>query len=318
MKKIILLLTVIFTCSMSYAKIWRVNNNTGITADFTTAQAAHDAAAAGDTIHLEPSITTYGGVTTTKKLVWLSIGDFLTPGLQYSSTPGKLDGLSVNIGSENSVFSCRFTLSSCDASNVTYSRCYSENYIIFTSTSSNSIIINCYITSSININGTNTNIIISNNIVGDYISVDQSSSAIITNNVINARSGSQSNIFNSQIQNNIFSQTSGTYTFTNSNINNNIANLPSFLPAGNGNINSVDMNSVFVNYQGLDDASFLLKAGSPAIGTGFGGGNMGAFAGSSPYVLALQPGIPAIYQINAPAAPSGTTMNVTFSTKSNN
>jgi hypothetical protein len=49
-------------------KTWRVNNNPGISADFTTAQVAHDAASAGDTIHLEPSLTNYGGLNITKKL----------------------------------------------------------------------------------------------------------------------------------------------------------------------------------------------------------------------------------------------------------
>ncbi len=60
------------------------------------------------------------------------------------------------------------------------------------------------------------------------------------------------------------------------------------------------------------------SGGNPATGTGFGGIDMGAFSGTTAFVLGLQPAIPAIYQINAPAAPSGNTMTVTFSTKSNN
>ena len=42
-----------FLCFSSFAKIWRVNN-TGIPADFTSIQQAHDSSivAAGDTLHI--------------------------------------------------------------------------------------------------------------------------------------------------------------------------------------------------------------------------------------------------------------------------
>ena len=92
------------------------------------------------------------------------------------------------------------------------------------------------------------------------------------------------------------------------------------LPAGNNNQNGVDMNTVFVNYNGTDDASFVLRAGSPAIGAGSGTppGDLGAFGGSSPFRLALQPVIPAIYKIGVQVAPGGTNFSVTMSTKSNN
>jgi hypothetical protein len=107
------------------------------------------------------------------------------------------------------------------------------------------------------------------------------------------------------------------YTFTNCNSNNNMTSN-AMLPAGNGNQNNVDMTIVFAKNTGTTDADFVLKAGSPAKGTGYGGTDMGAFGGTTPFVMGLQPAVPAIYQINAPGAPSGSTMNVTFSTKSNN
>lgn len=54
---------IIMTANISFAKIWRVNN-TGVPADFTTAQLANDNAsvANGDTIHIEPSGTSYGSL----------------------------------------------------------------------------------------------------------------------------------------------------------------------------------------------------------------------------------------------------------------
>ena len=308
-------------CSISFAKIWRVNNNAGVTADFTTAQAAHNGAAAGDTIHLEPSVTSYGALTTTKKLTWISTGNFISvhPGLQYSGTPGTMDGVTVNAGSENSVFSCNAGYFYCSASNITFLRCFILNSYLYITGANNCAILNCYINAAIYVQGAK-NTIINNNIIANYISVDATSSAVIVNNVMNTTSSGGVLISNSQIQNNIIDQESGSvYTFTNCTVNNNIANDAS-LPTGNGNNNSVDMTTVFVNSNGTTDADFVLKTGgtNPAIGTGYGGVNMGAYAGGSPFVSALQPAIPAIYQITAPAAPNGNTMNVTFSTKSNN
>ena len=322
-KKILpLFVAVILICNFSFAKIWRVNNTNGIIADFTTAQAAHDAAAAGDTIHLEPSITSYGSLTTTKKLTWISTGNFLSahPNLQYSSTPGTVDYVSINTGSDNSVFSCNVQYLQCYAPNVTFLRCFvSSNYLYISSGANNCAILDCYINGYIQVSGS-TNTIINNNIVAGSINVDAASSAVIVNNVMNTLAVAGSSISNSQFQNNIIVQaSSGPYTFINSNINNNISNDAS-LPAGNGNQNNIDMSTVFVNYQGTTDGDFLLKTGgsNPAIGKGFGGIDMGAFSGSTAFVLGLQPAIPAIYQVNAPAAPTGNTMNVTFSTKSNN
>ncbi|MEP7144354.1 MAG: hypothetical protein ABI707_15825 [Ferruginibacter sp.] len=320
-KFLLLSVAATLTCSIGFAKIWRVNNTAGITADFTTAQAAHDGAAAGDTIHLEPSLTDYGSLTTTKRLTWLSTGNFLTshPGLQYAATSGKIANITVSAGSENSVFSCNSNSGfTCTASNVTFLRCYTATSYIYITGGTNCVIIDCYVNGTVYAWTGATNTIISNNIITSDINVDLTSSAVVSNNVIAVlNSGGENVINNSQFQNNIIDQASTPYTFTNSTVNNNIANNSS-LPAGNGNQNNVTMSNVFVSYQGTTDGDFALKAGSPAIGTGFGGTNMGAFGGTTPFVLGLQPAVPAIYQLNAPAAPSGNTMNVTFSTKSNN
>ena len=80
MKKIFLLtLAATLISSLSFAKIWRVNNNAGVIADFTTAQQANNSASVmnGDTIHLEPSPASYGDLNASKRLTWISIGAFL-------------------------------------------------------------------------------------------------------------------------------------------------------------------------------------------------------------------------------------------------
>ncbi|MBA2498953.1 MAG: hypothetical protein H0V30_04440, partial [Chitinophagaceae bacterium] len=87
------------------AKIWRVNNNTGITADFTTLQAAHDGAASGDTIHLEGSATSYGGLTCTKKLFIVGPGYFLDehPNTQALQQTAQVGAFTLNDGSSGTV-----------------------------------------------------------------------------------------------------------------------------------------------------------------------------------------------------------------------
>src|SRR4051812_48353519 len=83
MKKITTLATVLLflLCTNStYAKIWRVNNITGINANYTDVNTAINAGTtqAGDTIHIEPSTTSYGNVSVSKRVVIIGNGYFLT------------------------------------------------------------------------------------------------------------------------------------------------------------------------------------------------------------------------------------------------
>src|SRR5687768_10183616 len=80
MKAVLLLLFVI--CSFSAAQtqtIRRVNNNPGVTGVnvYSSAQAAHDAAAANDILLIEPSETLYGTLKVTKPLKIYGNGYYL-------------------------------------------------------------------------------------------------------------------------------------------------------------------------------------------------------------------------------------------------
>src|SRR6187549_1803900 len=102
MKKLsLLIIFAILICGSCFAKIWRVNNNVGINADFTTLQAAHNGAASGDTLYLEGSPNSYGALTCTKKLAIIGTGYFLDQNLnlQANAAVSKVDGLSFNAGS---------------------------------------------------------------------------------------------------------------------------------------------------------------------------------------------------------------------------
>jgi hypothetical protein len=69
MTKILLLVCAILCLGTTngFAKIWRVNNNVGVNADFTTGQAAVNAASNGDSIYFEPSRHLYAGITISNK-----------------------------------------------------------------------------------------------------------------------------------------------------------------------------------------------------------------------------------------------------------
>ncbi|MBX2895711.1 MAG: hypothetical protein KF763_09735 [Cyclobacteriaceae bacterium] len=135
----------------------------------------------------------------------------------------------------------------------------------------------------------------------------------ITNNIIQGGIG----VSNATVRNIIFPTSSFNYAVNNSQVQNNLTNQ-GFLPSGNGNINLANINSLFVN-TGTMDGRWKLKDGSPAIGSGFEGVDMGMFGGEEPYVLSGIPPIPTIYQLNAPAVgEKNTGLPITIKAKSNN
>src|SRR5690606_32808319 len=87
------------------AKIWRVNNNSGVNADFTTLSAAHTGAASGDTLHLEASANSYGSATFTKKLVVIGTRYYLdqNPNTQATKQTSLVGGITLYAGATGSV-----------------------------------------------------------------------------------------------------------------------------------------------------------------------------------------------------------------------
>jgi hypothetical protein len=319
MKRIVLIaLSVLFFAGGADARIWRVNNTPGVTADFTTAQAAHNAASAGDTIHLEPSANSYGNLSSSKRLTWLGTGVFLNlyPDFQYSSVTGRISSCEFYAGSEGSVFSAYTDNCYLGASNINITRAYINGQLSIAGTSNN-VISQSYITSALSITGSGSNNVITNCIVS-YISASTTlTSTIITNNVLSYNSPTTFDFNNAIFQNNIIKGGVPTYRFSNSNVSYNMS-AGSNLPAGNNNLTGVNMATVFENNSGTADKDFLLRAGSPAIGAGFGGIDLGVYGGSTPFKPALQPAIPAITNLSTPSSSGNNIIQVTFSAKSNN
>ena len=316
----------VFIVGQSSAKIWRINNMPAVVADFTTPQLANDnpLVQPGDTLHIEPSNSNYGNLTMTKRLTVISIGDFFTanPNLQYTPYTGILNAIIINnINANGSVLQCNLN-SVCNltgVSNIRVERCHIGDNLNLNGTVNISVVNSVLRLISVT---NSTSIVVSNNIILYYVDMNASSTAVISNNVLKSGgTGNQtSDIFNSTFQNNIINVAGLTLNFTSSTVQNNLTSNAA-LPAGNGNVNNVNMATVFVDPTGAkNDISYQLQTAvaNPAAGAAGTADDLGAFGGTAPYKPGLQPAIPAIYKITAPVAPTGNTMNVTFSTRSNN
>jgi hypothetical protein len=112
----------------------------------------------------------------------------------------------------------------------------------------------------------------------------------------------------------------GYFSGTGNLVSNNIGNSTQF-GTSNGNQSNVTMTNVFTG-TGSADQGFLLKVGSPAIGAGYGSTlaspvDCGIFGGNTPYVVAGQVNMPAIYFFdNSPTGSNTDPIKVTVKVKS--
>jgi hypothetical protein len=332
MKKIIMLAVCLtaLTVLNSSAKIWRVNS-AGLPADFTTIQAAHDAAsvAAGDTLHLEPSGVSYGALVSTKKLIILGPGYFLDQNTNQQANPSDaaIDIFTLNAGSDGTIISGLTILTTqanyINTGNLTVSRNKFAGSIYFNKGQgySDVIISGNY---GINLIGSNassadliTNVFILNNYLSNA-SFNTQFSGVIANNIFIHQHNTVNYFI---IKNNICINTDGGIVFNgiSNTISNNISAGGVGFPEGNGNQNNVNMTTVFVGATGNStDGQWQLKEGSVAKGTGLNGEDCGIFGGNTPYHLSGLPKIPSVYLLTAPTNSNGNTLPVTLSVKTNN
>lgn len=345
----ILILCISFS---AHAKIWRINNNPGVVADFTAfnTAATSGTVSAGDTIYLEASATNYGtaSFSLNKRLVVIGTGYFLDPantgtpantGLQAATQGSKLDFFRIADGANGSKFiGVHFTSgpylgTSANPWNLLFEKCLAVSFFTYleNAVAYNTITIRkCFIQSAGlqgNASATLSNFTCENNIFyGSYIILPQLTG---TGNIIRNNSffqSSPSTISNAYVANNIFA-TGSDCTFTNCTIKNNLFQSNQILPpTATGNLVSVNITNVYVGGStGSLDSRMALRPGSPAIGAGLTVGTVtspdcGAFGATDPYKLSGIPNIPSIYALTVPVSiPAGTnTMNITFSTRNNN
>jgi hypothetical protein len=320
------------------AKVWRVNNRVGVDADYTSLANAISSPLVnpGDTIYLEASSGSHGNITLTKRLVIIGPGFFLAenPETQADVNSAVIGAFTFSSGSNGSIIKgCRIHNIIVNSSDIII-----KGNLISGSTSNtirlgadiaNVIIQNNYIQNNYNSmnstviaaleSGTN-NIIIKNNYI-DNVGTYSSSrslyllsgfSGIIENNVISKLLY----VSNAEFHNNIL--TTGTFQYENVNFTHNIANGTQF-GVLNGNQQNANMSNVFLGPTGNStDGQWQLRPGSPAIGTGVGGTNVGMFGGATPYKLSGMPNIPAIYELNHSIDYENQLLEIDFSVKSHN
>jgi hypothetical protein len=311
MSKSFLLILFAMAVSMAVtAAKWRVNNG-GVPADFTTIQAVVNSSsvAAGDTVYLESSVTSYGDLTTTKKLILIGPGYFLgeNDSTQANKASATIGTAVFNTGSEGSVATgILFAGTLYPYTNNLLFKRNMINQMFCSSNASNVAIIQNYI-SMLYIYDGSQNIIVANNIFsvttnGGYsLYMSPFSSATITNNIF------QDNqlVYNSTYRNNIATAPAGygrdSFTSSNSTIENNIGSTTQY-STYTGNLSNTDMSTVFACWSDCTgystDGRWILKTGSPAIAYGYGGVDCGVYGGATPYVKSGLPTVPAIWLLD--------------------
>lgn len=344
MKKVNQLLALAMVLFVGYnanAKIWRINNNAGVQADFTTADAARNSTAVlnGDTLYFEASPNDYGGLLLSKRLVVIGTGYLLdaanNPGLQANTNAAKLANLGIDSAGSgsiimgiqivNDIYSPNDHAFSAD--NITITRCAFDRINVYYYQAAGLVadgwnINKCYFGFIGNIQVAQTNWNIQNCIATNYIDLGSTSdsSNVVRNNVI----GGALHVYKGYVANNIIFHND--LNFTNSIVKNNLgigtlSNFTSYVGTF-GNQQGFTVEQMFLNSGSLD-GKWKLATSSPALGAGVTISgytpDCGAFGGHDPYILSGIPPIPTIYSLTVPASiPTGTaSMNVTFSTKSN-
>jgi hypothetical protein len=321
--------------------IRRVNNNPGITGVnvYTTAQAAHDAAAANDILIIEPSGTSYGDLTLTKPLKIYGNGYFLTINteLKADQRTSIVGTISFNTGSGGSLISGlgsnTSTTNIYGVSDITIRGntgnvfMYTRNAANTTNTNVSNILITPNYSGGLVDSFPTTGFVVSNvtitNCIYDNVKADENpgnQNWIVRNNTFFITSSATVILVNSVFENNILRGSGLVPVFTNVTHSYNVAAFSAF-SGGVGNQNNYDLTNVFLGTGvGISaDEEVQIKAGSPLKTAGSGGTEVGAYGGPTPYVVSGIPAIPSIVNmVNTATGSSSSPISVTITVKSNN
>jgi hypothetical protein len=329
----------------AHAKIWRINNITGVNADFNSFSAAVTSASVvnGDTLYVEASANGYGGENVAKKLTIIGAGYFLSetsplvanPKTQANINNSYLNYVTFTGGSKGSKIVgivCPYMY--IDDSLITIERNYIINTInVNVNNNTYADTIRQNFIGGISSYNNNTvkaeNLLIYNNIFTGFYSMNFYSTAINYNSGYFLNNTciyySYNRCINFVFQNDILRNPNFDVYLT-SNVFFNCIDNGTTLPNTNGNKLSVDIdNTVFQGYSDgtgfSSDGRYQLKSGSPALAAGSQNGNTvdcGAFGGVAPYVLSGMPNIPSIYTLTVPTQinSSAVTMGVSLSSAS--
>jgi hypothetical protein len=352
MKNVVLIFLLAISCSTFAQTIRRCNNNPGVSGVnvYTTIQAAHDAAVAGDIIYVEPSTVTYGNLACIKRLTIIGNGYNIDKNANtpFDTRTSKLGSVTFDNGSANTLLTGMEVIGmAINDVNITVTRCklpgisfgVSSNLVAGVNSRGN----NASITKSIiggTLSGQNSTTVanqygyncnISNNI--QQGAINSMTNTVISNNVFQLAAvggGNLSSINGCSVTNNIYDARglSGTINYVNTGAGNTISNNICLdlagSPSGNGNVSFGNSTATFLSANpwstvANEDAPFQLAVGSPAIGIGTGGNNAGAFGGANPYILSGLPAYPVMTNfITTGVGNTSTPLQVSVTVRGNN
>lgn len=285
MRKLALLVLILAIATFCSATIFRVNNIPTAGAPYTSIGEALDDVVDGDTIIVEPSPNHYGSFTLTDQVTMLGGGYYQDNSVHYNEYVSKIDGCSFNTGSSGSILA-GFDVTG-DGIGVNVSDVHLQN------------LRNTYISVSVNdsieisscvdvaIYPSNSSAVYVHNCLIDGFSCPSTANLYLFNNVITCTGLTCQNVY---AYNNIFTSSlfdvNGALDFNNV-FQYNLGSSPYLNPVlHNIIIEDDDWDEVFVQeHTGYEDAymHYRLTPGSPAIGAGMDGYDMGMFGGPAPY-----------------------------------
>jgi hypothetical protein len=328
--------------SASAQTIFIANSNAGAqggTNVFTGANAINDAlaaAATGDVIYVIPSGTVYNSVSVNKAV------SIIGGGFNRDQAGGNASTVNnISVSSDNVRFSGLVTANLAFAaanSNIMIDKCRIRTIASSGFTLANVIIQNCILGEVPGIGNVAiafttfcSGVKIFNNIIYGTSTfsgaISGLNAALIENNVF-LGTGPMCNVAtNCSIRNNIFfgvSPSGATMSDNDQQNNLSYSAADNTFRTGNGNTstnNIVNQNPMFVNFVNGSSFDFTfdlsLQPGSPAIGAGVGGTDMGIFGGLNPFDIYGTP-LPIVKSISAPnTVPQGTNLNVRIQAKGN-
>lgn len=315
MRTINFFLWLLGSISIANAGIITVNNTSPSPGQYSDLQTAIDVASSGDTLLIQRSASSYGNVTITKRLVLIGEGALPNKIPQNTSTLGtitltyntttlssasksKLIGLSiatisliekstdVNYACDSvSILNCKIT--TLNLKNRVYDLNVSHSFI---TSVANGLLFNCRFSNNFLSNFNSLTTLGENNIFLNNLFFTRLTfrGGIIANNIFFNNTGTTFifGCYNSIVSNNIFYSTSTTFNSSDYIINGNTSVNNQF------NINPLFVNPVLFNtvnaYTHTSPASgpfadFHLQTGSPAIGAGTDGTDLGLYGGSTPW-----------------------------------
>ena len=308
------------------AATWIVSNVPGFPANFSSLQACVDAAANGDIIIVQGSGASYGDVEVTKMLTILGPGYFLNqnPQTQAVLASAKLNSIYFKDGSSGSILEGMEIIGSTPGAYPVSAPCFSSGSNSY-SIKIDSATVTCiadYWADWIQISNSTGSIIRGcyGNSIFDYLNISDLhvENTIFVQPYFNNASvtnclfyygldgiGGSTCVDNCVFKNNVISQNNNFFSIGTSSFSNNIFTFdPLGANAGNNLVN-ISPSTLFVGYpvQGGNslDGKFRLKSGSPAIGNGEGGTDIGPFGGNSPYQLSGISLHPNIWFVNMPS-----------------